>query len=177
MPCRQNIQRRVMIGIGFKSAGRTFEFSLRWSVCSVYASAMTACLAGILRRNDNHLSTQPFQLVLKLPSKGRFNIKFCGRCVPVCNQAETVTITDGTTTYSTVLTRCGNSLTLGALAYQIQRFCVAHFCGSSVSAGTAILQDKLLCCPTIYTPPTTAAAAAVVAETANPSANSSSKKA
>ena len=94
-----------------------------------------------------------------LPSKGRFNIKFCGRCVPVCNQAETVTITDGTTTYSTVLTRCGNSLTLGALAYQIQRFCVAHFCGSSVSAGTAILQDKLLCCPTIYTPPTTAAAA------------------
>ena len=110
-----------------------------------------------------------------LPSKGRFNIKFCGRCVPVCNQAETVTITDGTTTYSTVLTRCGNSLTLGALAYQIQRFCVAHFCGSSVSAGTAILQDKLLCCPTIYTPPTTAAAAA--AETATLSANSSGKKA
>ena len=110
-----------------------------------------------------------------LPSKGRFNIKFCGRCVPVCNQAGTVTITDGTTTYSTVLTRCGNSLTLGALAYQIQRFCVAHFCGSSVSAGTAILQDKLLCCPTIYTPPTTAAAAA--AETATLPANSSGKKA
>lgn len=110
-----------------------------------------------------------------LPSKGRFNIKFCGRCVPVCNQAETVTITDGTTTYSTVLTRCGNSLTLGALASQIRRFCVAHFCGSSVSAGTAILQDKLLCCPTIYTPPTTAAAAA--AETATLSANSSGKKA
>ena len=110
-----------------------------------------------------------------LPSKGRFNIKFCGRCVPVCNQAETVTITDGTTTYSTVLTRCGNSLTLGALAYQIQRFCVAHFCGSSVSAGTAILQDKILCCPTIYTPPTTAAAAP--AETATLSAASSSKKA
>ena len=110
-----------------------------------------------------------------LPSKGRFNIKFCGRCVPVCNQAETVTITDGTTTYSTVLTRCGNSLTLGALAYQIRRFCVAHFCGSSVSAGTAILQDKTLCCPTIYTPPTTAAAAP--AETATLSAASSSKKA
>ena len=112
-----------------------------------------------------------------LPSKGRFNIKFCGRCVPVCNQAETVTITDGTTTYSTVLTRCGNSLTLGALAYQIQRFCVAHFCGSSVSAGTAILQDKLLCCPTIYMPPTTTAAAAAPAETATLSAASSSKKA
>ena len=110
-----------------------------------------------------------------LPSKGRFNIKFCGRCVPVCNQAETVTITDGTTTYSTVLTRCGNSLTLGALAYQIQRFCVAHFCGSSVSAGTAILQDKLLCCPTIYTPPTTAAAAP--AEAVTLSTASSSKKA
>ena len=110
-----------------------------------------------------------------LPSKGRFNIKFCGRCVPVCNQAETVTITDGTTTYSTVLTRCGNSLTLGALAYQIRRFCVAHFCGSSVSAGTAILQDKLLCCPTIYTPPTTAAAAP--AEMATLASASSSKKA
>ena len=110
-----------------------------------------------------------------LPSKGRFNIKLCGQCVPVCNQADTVTITDGTTTYSTVLTRCGNSLTLGALAYQIQRFCVAHFCGSSVSAGTAILQDKLLCCPTIYTPPTTAAAAP--AETTTLSAASSSKKA
>ena len=112
-----------------------------------------------------------------LPSKGRFNIKFCGRCVPVCNQAETVTITDGTTTYSTVLTRCGNSLTLGALAYQIPRFCVAHFCGSSVSAGTAILQDKLLCCPTIYTPPTTAAAAAAQAEAATLASASSSKKA
>lgn len=112
-----------------------------------------------------------------LPSKGRFNIKFCGQCVPVCNQAGTVTITDGTTTYSTVLTRCGNSLTLGALAYQIRRFCVAHFCGSSVSAGTAILQDKILCCPTIYTPPTTAAAAAVVAETTTLSVASSSKKA
>ena len=112
-----------------------------------------------------------------LPSKGRFNIKFCGRCVPVCNQAETVTITDGTTTYSTVLTRCGNSLTLGALAYQIRRFCVAHFCGSSVSAGTAILQDKLLCCPTIYTPPTTAAAAAPPAEMATLASASSSKKA
>ena len=112
-----------------------------------------------------------------LPSKGRFNIKFCGRCVPVCNQAETVTITDGTTTYSTVLTRCGNSLTLGALASQIRRFCVAHFCGSSVSAGTAILQDKILCCPTIYTPPTTAAAAAVVAETTTLSVASSGKKA
>ena len=112
-----------------------------------------------------------------LPSKGRFNIKFCGQCVPVCNQAGTVTITDGTTTYSTVLTRCGNSLTLGALAYQIRRFCVAHFCGSSVSAGTAILQDKILCCPTIYTPPTTAAAAAVVAETTTLSVASSGKKA
>ena len=110
-----------------------------------------------------------------LPSKGRFNIKFCGRCVPVCNQAETVTITDGTTTYSTVLTRCGNSLTLGALASQIRRFCVAHFCGSSVSAGTAILQDKLLCCPTIYTPPTTAASAQ--AEKATLTSASSSKKA
>lgn len=110
-----------------------------------------------------------------LPSKGRFNIKFCGRCVPVCNQAETVTITDGTTTYSTVLTRCGNSLTLGALTSQIRRFCVAHFCGSSVSAGTAILQDKLLCCPTIYTPPTTAAAA--LAEAVTLSATSSGKKA
>ena len=112
-----------------------------------------------------------------LPSKGRFNIKFCGRCVPVCNQAETVTITDGTTTYSTVLTRCGNSLTLGALASQIRRFCVAHFCGSSVSAGTAILQDKILCCPTIYTPPTTAAAAAPPAEMATLASASSSKKA
>lgn len=112
-----------------------------------------------------------------LPSKGRFNIKFCAPCVPVCNHAGTVTITDGTTTYSTVLTRCGNSLTLGALAYQIRRFCVAHFCGSSVSAGTAILQDKLLCCPTIYTPPTTAAAAAAPAEAATLSVASSSKKA
>ena len=110
-----------------------------------------------------------------LPSKGRFNIKFCGRCVPVCNQAETVTITDGTTTYSTVLTRCGNSLTLGTLTSQIRHFCVAHFCGSSVSAGTAILQDKILCCPTIYTPPTTAASAP--AETATLSVASSSKKA
>ena len=112
-----------------------------------------------------------------LPAKGRFNIKFCGRCVPVCNQAETVTITDGTTTYSTVLTRCGNSLTLGALASQIRRFCVAHFCGSSVSAGTAILQDKILCCPTIYTPPTTAAAAAAPAEAVTLASASSSKKA
>ena len=58
-----------MVGVAFKSTGHTFEFRLRWPVCSVCASAMTACLAGILRRNDNQLSTQPFQLVLKLPSE------------------------------------------------------------------------------------------------------------
>ena len=58
-----------MVGVAFKSTGHTFEFRLRWPVCSVCASAMTACLAGILRRNDNQLSTQPFQLVLRLPSK------------------------------------------------------------------------------------------------------------
>lgn len=79
-----------------------------------------------------------------LPTKGRFNIKFCGCCVPVCSTATSVTITDGTTTYATVLTRCGNTLTLPTLVCQLKKFCVAHFCGSSTTAGTAIIQDRLV---------------------------------
>lgn len=56
-----------MVGVTFKSAGRTFEFRLRWSVCSVYASTMTACLTGILRWNKQQSSAKPCQLVGKLP--------------------------------------------------------------------------------------------------------------
>ncbi len=52
MPCRQNIQRRVAIGIEFKTAGRTLKLGLRLSIVSVYATAMAACLAGVLRRDD-----------------------------------------------------------------------------------------------------------------------------
>lgn len=104
-----------------------------------------------------------------LPTSGRFNVKFCGQCVPVCSTATTVTITDGTTTYKTVLTRCGMNLSLPALAYQIKRFCVAHFCGSTTMTGTAILQDKLACNPTVYSEAAAAAAAieAVAASTAS----------
>lgn len=99
-----------------------------------------------------------------LPTSGRFNIKFCGTCVPVCNAATSVTITDGTTTYKTVLTRCGSTLSLGSLAYQIRRFCIAHFCGSSAVTGTAILQDKLACNITSYSEATAATAVATLAE-------------
>lgn len=106
-----------------------------------------------------------------LPTKGRFNIKFCGNCVPVCNTATTITITDGTTNYKTVLTRCGNTLSLPALACQIKKFGVAHFCGSSTTEGTAIIQDKI-CDITVYsvTPP---AAVAEVATVSTASAKSS----
>ena len=106
-----------------------------------------------------------------LPTTGRFNLKFCGQCVPVCSTATTVTITDGTTTYKTVLTRCGTNLSLPALAYQIKRFCVAHFCGSTTMTGTAILQDKLACNVTVYSDTAAAASAEAVV------APASSKKA
>ena len=106
-----------------------------------------------------------------LPTTGRFNLKFCGQCVPVCSTATTVTITDGTTTYKTVLTRCGMNLSLPALAYQIKRFCVAHFCGSTTMTGTAILQDKLACNVTEYSDTAAAASAEAVV------APASSKKA
>lgn len=67
LPGRQNVQRRIMAGVTFKSAGRTFEFRLRWPVCSVYASTMAACLTGILRWNKQQSSAKPCQLVGKLP--------------------------------------------------------------------------------------------------------------
>lgn len=85
-----------------------------------------------------------------LPSQGRFNIKMCRSCVPVCSNAQSVIITDGITTYNIVLTRCGNDLPLSSLICHLRRFGVAHFCGSAKTAGTAIIQDKL--CPiTSYT--------------------------
>lgn len=102
-----------------------------------------------------------------LPTSGRFNLKFCGQCVPVCSTATTVTITDGTTTYKTVLTRCGMNLSLPALAYQIKRFCVAHFCGSTTMTETAILQDKLACNPTVYSDAAPAASEAAAVSTAS----------
>lgn len=107
-----------------------------------------------------------------LPTKGRFNIKFCGNCVPVCNTATTVVITDGTTTYKTVLTRCGNTLSLPALACQIKKFCVAHFCGSSTTEGTAIIQDKI-CDITVYS--VTTAAMAAEASTVSTASGKSAK--
>lgn len=85
-----------------------------------------------------------------LPSRGLFNLRICRSCVPVCNNATKVIITDGISTYNNVLTRCGNSLPLSSLVCQLRRFGIAHFCGSADTAGMAIIQDKL--CPiTSYT--------------------------
>lgn len=96
-----------------------------------------------------------------LPARGQFNIKSCRSCVPVCNNATTVIITDGVTTYATVLTRCGNDLTLPVLICHLRRFGVAHFCGSTKTAGTAIIQDKLCPITTFTTATATAPAASV----------------
>lgn len=86
-----------------------------------------------------------------LPTKGRFNLRFCGPCVPCCSAADTVEITDGTTVLTPVLTRCGNNLSLNALDQQIRRFCVAHFCISNDTPNLTLLLDKICCSPTIYT--------------------------
>lgn len=85
-----------------------------------------------------------------LPTKGRFNLRFCGRCTPSCSVAELLEITDGVTTLTPVYTRCGNNLSLNGLYWQIARFGLAHFCISNDVPNLTILLDKLCCNPTTY---------------------------
>ena len=66
MPCRQNVQRRIVIGIGFKSASCTLEFCLRLSVLPVYATATTTRLARVLRRDDKQVPAKPCRLAGQL---------------------------------------------------------------------------------------------------------------
>ena len=66
MPCRQDVQRSIVIGIGFKSASCTLEFCLRLSVLPVYATATTTRLARVLRRDDKQVPAKPCRLAGQL---------------------------------------------------------------------------------------------------------------
>lgn len=66
MPCRQNIQCHSAGSIEFKTARRTSGFLSRRSVLPVHAST-TAHLAGIVRQNEQKVSTRPCQLAGQLP--------------------------------------------------------------------------------------------------------------
>lgn len=84
----------------------------------------------------------------KLPTSGRFNLRFLGGgcCVRINPEArEQVIITDGTTTYSNVLARCGNFLQLGQIACNVRRHNCLHFYVTVSPAGNLMCLDKL--CP------------------------------
>ena len=101
---------------------------------------------------------------------GRFDWKVsCGVYINPCNTAQIV-ITDGTTTFSNVLGRCGNFLRLGQIACQVRRGYALHMDATVTPAGNAICLDKLLpatnvapaavsCCTSVtITAPTSASA-------------------
>lgn len=66
MPCRQNIQRGVMISVGFMPTGGAYELRLRDTIGLVHISANVTRLACILRRNQTQFAARPGQLVFKL---------------------------------------------------------------------------------------------------------------
>lgn len=83
-----------------------------------------------------------------LPKSGCFNLRVAGGpcCVKINPCArEQVIVTDGTTTYSNVLGRCGNYLQLGQLAGNIRRWNCLHFSVTTNPAGNLMSLDRL--CP------------------------------
>lgn len=107
---------------------------------------------------------------------GQFDLRVsCGVCINPCSTAQVV-ITDGTTTFTNVLGRCGNFLRLGQIACQVRRGYALHMNATITPAGNAICLDRLLpaantapaavsCCTsvTITTPASAAAASSVPA--------------
>ena len=80
-------------------------------------------------------------------SSGYFNLKFniCCQKFTCCSTA-TINLVVGTTTYSTVLGRNGNYVTLGQLSNQINRIKMVHMNLTSNPAGNIMVMDKLPTC-------------------------------
>lgn len=104
-----------------------------------------------------------------LPKSGCFNLRFAGgRCCIRINPCakEQVIVSDGTTTYSNVLGRCGNFLQLGQIACQVRRHNCLHFRVTSSPAGNLMSLDKL--CPPQVGPDVVAGVSIVTAAAAEP---------
>lgn len=79
-----------------------------------------------------------------LPTSGRFDLRVgCNVCINPCSTAK-VQLTDGTTTITNVLAKCGNYLLLGQIANQVRHRYPLHMNATFNPAGNAICLDKLL---------------------------------
>lgn len=79
-----------------------------------------------------------------LPTSGRFDLRVgCNVCINPCSIAR-VQLTDGTTTITNVLAKCGNYLLLGQIANQVRHRYPLHMNATFNPAGNAICLDKLL---------------------------------
>lgn len=79
-----------------------------------------------------------------LPTSGRFDLRVgCNVCINPCSTAQ-VQLTDGTTTITNVLAKCGNFLLLGQIAEQVRRRYPIHMNATFNPTGNAICLDKLL---------------------------------
>ena len=101
---------------------------------------------------------------------GRFDLRIsCGVCINACSTVQ-VLITDGTTTFTNVLARCGNFLRLGQIACQVKNRYPLHMNATTTPSGNAICLDRLLpaangtpitsCCTSVTVTPAAAVAAA-----------------
>lgn len=136
--------------------------------CCCYKSVPCLLVTSIAVNGSTATLTVPAN---SLPTAGgRFDLKVsCGVYINPCNTAQIV-ITDGTTTFSNVLGRCGNYLRLGQIACQVKRGYALHMNATVTPAGNAICLDKLLpaanvapaavsCCTSVtITAPTSASA-------------------
>ena len=89
-----------------------------------------------------------------LPSSGCFNIRIPGGCrclrINPCSTAR-VQLTNGTTTYTNVLGRCGNYLLLGQIARHVMCGRCLHMNMATAPANQMICLDRL-CPPANGTP-------------------------
>lgn len=112
-----------------------------------------------------------------LPTSGRFDLRVgCNVCINPCSTAR-VQLTDGTTTITNVLAKCGNYLLLGQIADQVRRRFPLHMNATFNPAGNAICLDKLLspantvaatnCGTNVTVTATTVTGASVISPSAN----------
>ena len=93
---------------------------------------------------DSATSIATLTVSPSLPTSGRFDLRVgCNVCINPCSTAQ-VQLTDGTTTITNVLAKCGNYLLLGQIADQVRRRYPLHMNATFNPAGNAICLDKLL---------------------------------
>lgn len=115
------------------------------SCCYSPCRSCVPCLLVTSIAVDEGTNVATFTVSPSLPTSGRFDLKVgCNVCINPCSTAR-VSITDGTTTITNVLAKCGNYLLLGQTACQVRRRYPLHMNLTSDPAGNAICLDKLLC--------------------------------